>query len=51
MSAVNMAMAFTMTAIIVTGLLQSRTVLAFLYLPGAMALRLIHTTAANGPPP
>jgi hypothetical protein len=46
MTAVNIALAFTMTIIIVTGLLQSRTVLAFLRLPGGMVLRLIHTTAA-----
>jgi hypothetical protein len=46
MSAVNIALAFTMTTLIVTGLLQSRTVLAFLHLPGGIVLRLIHTTAA-----
>jgi hypothetical protein len=46
MNAVNIALAFTMTTIIVTGLLQSRAVLAFLHLPGGMVLRLIHTTAA-----
>ncbi|MDR1134187.1 MAG: DUF4405 domain-containing protein [Synergistaceae bacterium] len=46
MSAVNIMLAFTMTALIATGLLQSRTVLAFLRLPGDMALRQIHTAAA-----
>jgi hypothetical protein len=46
MTVVNIALALTMTTLIVTGLLQSRAVLAFLHLPGAMALRLIHTTAA-----
>jgi hypothetical protein len=46
MTVVNMALVFTMTALLITGLLQSRTVLAFLHLPGGMALRLIHTTAA-----
>jgi hypothetical protein len=43
---VNIIIAFTMTTLIVTGLMHSRTVLAFLRLPGGMALRLIHTTAA-----
>jgi hypothetical protein len=46
MSAVNIMLAFTMTALIATGLLQSRTVLAFLRLPGDRALRQIHTAAA-----
>jgi hypothetical protein len=46
MTSVNTALAFTMTALIVTGLLQSRTVLAVLRLPGDMALRQIHTAAA-----
>jgi hypothetical protein len=46
MSAVNIALAFTMTTLFVTGLLQSRAVLGFLHLPGGMVLRLIHTTAA-----
>ncbi|MDR1137965.1 MAG: DUF4405 domain-containing protein [Synergistaceae bacterium] len=46
MTSVNTALAFTMTALIVTGLLQSRTVLAFLRLPGDMALRQIHTASA-----
>jgi hypothetical protein len=35
-----------MTTLIVTGLMQSRTVLSFLHLPGDMRLRQIHTTAA-----
>jgi hypothetical protein len=43
---VNIVLVFTMTAVLVTGLLQSRTVLAFLHLPGGISLRLIHTTTA-----
>jgi hypothetical protein len=35
-----------MATLITTGLMQSRAVLAFLHLPGAMVLRQIHTTAA-----
>jgi uncharacterized membrane protein YwzB len=46
MTAVNIALALTTATLIVTGLAQSRAVLAFLHLPGGMALRLIHTTAA-----
>jgi hypothetical protein len=46
MTAVNMALVFIMTILLTTGLLQSRTVLTFLRLPGGIALRLIHTTAA-----
>jgi hypothetical protein len=46
MTAVNIALVFTMAALLITGLLQSRTALAFLHLPGGMVLRLIHTTAA-----
>ncbi|MDR2798634.1 MAG: DUF4405 domain-containing protein [Treponema sp.] len=46
MTAVNLLLVFTMAALVITGLLQSRTVLAFLHLPGGMALRQIHTTAA-----
>jgi hypothetical protein len=46
MTAVNITLVFTMTTLLVTGLLQSRTVLAFLHLPGGMVLRQIHTTAA-----
>jgi glucan phosphoethanolaminetransferase (alkaline phosphatase superfamily) len=43
---VNISLAFTMAALFVTGLLQSRTVLAFLRLPGDMLLRQTHTAAA-----
>jgi hypothetical protein len=46
LTAVNLLLAFAMAAIIITGLLHSRTVLAFLHLPGDMAIRQIHTTAA-----
>jgi hypothetical protein len=46
MTAVNLLLAFTMTILISTGLLHSRTVLAFLRLPGGMMIRLIHTTTA-----
>jgi hypothetical protein len=35
-----------MVTLIITGLLHSRTVLAFLHLPGDMLIRQIHTTAA-----
>jgi hypothetical protein len=43
---VNITLAFTMATLLVTGLLQSRTVLAFLNLPGDMLLRQAHTAAA-----
>jgi hypothetical protein len=46
MTALNLLLACAMAALIITGLLHSRTVLAFLRLPGGMAIRLIHTTAA-----
>jgi hypothetical protein len=46
MAIVNITLVFTMATLIVTGLMQSRMVLAFLHLPGGMVLRLIHTTAA-----
>jgi hypothetical protein len=46
LTAVNLLLAFTMATLIITGLLHSRTVLAFLHLPGGMMLRQIHTTAA-----
>jgi hypothetical protein len=46
MTAVNLSLALTMATLIITGLLLSRTVLAFLHLSGGMALRQIHTTAA-----
>jgi hypothetical protein len=45
-SAVNIVLALATATLIITGLLQSRAALAFLHLPGGMALRLIHTTAA-----
>jgi hypothetical protein len=43
---VNITLVFTMAVVLVTGLLQSRAVLAFLHLPGDMILRQAHTTAA-----
>jgi hypothetical protein len=43
---VNIALVFTMAALIATGFIHSRAVLAFLHLPGGMVLRQIHTTAA-----
>jgi hypothetical protein len=46
MAAVNAALVLTMAAVLATGLMQSRTVFAFLGLSGGMELRLIHTTAA-----
>ncbi|GHV04199.1 hypothetical protein FACS189485_09070 [Spirochaetia bacterium] len=46
MTACNAALVFTFAAVLITGLLQSRAVLAFLHLPGGMLLRSIHTTAA-----
>jgi Kef-type K+ transport system membrane component KefB len=46
MFVINVLLALVMAAVIITGLLHSRTVLAFLHLPGGMALRQIHTTAA-----
>jgi hypothetical protein len=46
MTIINLLLALTMAVLIITGLLQSRTVLAFLHLPGGMLLRQIHTTAA-----
>jgi hypothetical protein len=46
MTTVNIVMAVDFAALFITGLLHSRTVLAFLRLPGGMVLRLIHTTAA-----
>jgi hypothetical protein len=45
-TAVNLFLLAAMTVLIITGLLHSRTVLAFLHLPGGMVIRLIHTTAA-----
>lgn len=46
MTACNAALVFTFSFVLITGLLQSRTVLAFLHLPGGILLRQIHTTAA-----
>jgi hypothetical protein len=46
MTAVNLLLLLTMAVLIITGLLHSRTVLAFLHLPGGMMIRLIHTSAA-----
>jgi hypothetical protein len=46
LTVVNLLLVLVMAALIITGLLHSRTVLAFLYLPGDMAIRQIHTTAA-----
>lgn len=46
MAACNIALVFTFATLLITGLLQSRAVFAFLHLPGEMLLRQIHTTAA-----
>jgi hypothetical protein len=46
MTACNISLVFTFALLLITGLLQSRAVLAFLHLPGEMLLRQIHTTAA-----
>ncbi|GHT49491.1 membrane protein [Spirochaetia bacterium] len=46
MTACNAALLFTFSVVLITGLLQSRTVLAFLHLPGGILLRQVHTTAA-----
>jgi hypothetical protein len=46
MTAVNLLLVLAMVTLIITGLLHSRTVLAFLHLPGGMMIRLIHTTTA-----
>jgi hypothetical protein len=46
MTAVNLLLAFAMITLIITGMLHSRTVLAFLHLPGGMMIRLVHATAA-----
>jgi hypothetical protein len=46
MTAINLLLVLTMATLIITGLLHSRTVLAFLHLPGDRAVRQIHTTAA-----
>jgi hypothetical protein len=46
MTAINLLLAVAMATLVITGLLHSRTVLAFLHLPGDMLVRQIHTTAA-----
>jgi hypothetical protein len=46
LTAVNLLLALTFALLIITGLLHSRTVLAFLHLPGDMLIRQTHTTAA-----
>ncbi|GMO33389.1 MAG: DUF4405 domain-containing protein [Termitinemataceae bacterium] len=46
MTSCNAALVFTFSVVLITGLLQSRAVLAFLHLPGGILLRQIHTTAA-----
>jgi hypothetical protein len=45
-SGTNILLAIAFTAVFITGLMQSRTVLAFLSLPGSLTIQLIHTTAA-----
>jgi hypothetical protein len=46
MTTINLLLVPAMAILIITGLLHSRTVLAFLRLPGDMTLRQIHTTVA-----
>jgi hypothetical protein len=46
LTAVNLFLALAFVLLIITGMLHSRTVLAFLHLPGGMMIRQIHTTAA-----
>jgi hypothetical protein len=46
MTAVNLLLAFAFVTLIITGLFHSRTVLAFLRLPGDMRIRQLHTSAA-----
>jgi hypothetical protein len=46
LTVVNLLLVLVMAALIIAGLLHSRTVFAFLRLPGDMAIRQIHTTAA-----
>jgi hypothetical protein len=46
LTAVNLLLALAMVTLIITGMLHSRTVLAFLHLPGDMLIRQIHTTVA-----
>jgi hypothetical protein len=45
-TAVNLLLAFAFVTLIITGMSHSRTVLAFLHLPGDMLIRQIHTAAA-----
>jgi uncharacterized membrane protein len=46
LTAINLLLVLAMATLIITGLLHSRTALAFLHLPGGMMLRQIHTIAA-----
>jgi hypothetical protein len=46
LTAVNLLLAFAFVMLIITGMLHSRTVLAFLHFPGGMMIRQTHTTAA-----
>jgi hypothetical protein len=46
LTAINLLLVLAMATLIITGLFHSRTVLAFLRLPGDMLLRQIHTSAA-----
>jgi hypothetical protein len=46
LAAINLLLVLVMATLVITGLLHSRTVLAFLHLPGSMMVRQIHTTAA-----
>ncbi|MDR1073334.1 MAG: DUF4405 domain-containing protein [Treponema sp.] len=46
MTAVTVSLALVMATLLITGLLHSRTALAFLHSPGDMTIRQIHTTAA-----
>jgi hypothetical protein len=46
LTAVNLLLAFAFAILIITGLLHSRAVLAFLHFPGDMMLRQTHATAA-----
>ena len=46
MTAINLFLTLAFVLLVITGLLHSRAVLAFLHLPGGMAIRQIHTTTA-----
>jgi hypothetical protein len=46
MTVINLLLVPAMITLVITGLLHSRTVLAFLHLPGDMVIRQIHTSAA-----